>query len=234
MTDDRAADIASRLALARERIRAAAADAGRVDAIDLVVVTKTFPAADVVILADLGVTDIAENKDQEARAKRDETEATSTIRWHMIGRLQRNKIASVARWADAVDSVDRIEVVAPLGAAAASTGRRIDVLVQVGLDQVTREGRGGVNPSDAIDLAAAIVSEPGLRLRGVMGIAPFPGDPAAAFGLLGTVAAHLRSRWPGADCISAGMSGDLEIAIAHGATQVRVGGAILGQRTRVQ
>ena len=234
MTDDRAADVASRLALARERIDAAAAAAGRTDRVDLVVVTKTFPSSDLSILADLGVTDIAENKDQEARAKRAEMPAGSALRWHMIGRLQRNKVASVARWADAVDTVDRLELVAPLGAAAASLGKRLDVLVQVVLDPVERDGRGGVSPSRAIDLAAAIAGEPSLSLRGVMGIAPFPGDPALAFELLSTVATQVQARWPDAACISAGMSGDLEIAIAHGATQVRVGGAILGHRTRVQ
>ena len=152
----------------------------------------------------------------------------------MIGRVQRNKAASVAGWADSVDSLDRIEVVAPLGAAALALGRRIEVLVQVALDPVEREGRGGIAPSGVLDLADAIGAQPALVLRGVMGIAPHPGDPSEAFARLATVAAGLRQRWPEATCISAGMSGDLEIAIAHGATQVRVGGAILGQRTRVQ
>ena len=234
MNDQRTSEIVNALAGTTARIRDAVAAAGRTDTVDLVVVTKTFPPSDLAILAGLGVSDIAENRDQEARVKRAALAGDSAIRWHMIGRVQRNKAASVAGWADAVDSLDRIEVVAPLGAAALARGRRIEVLVQVALDPVEREGRGGIDPSRVVELAEAIDAQPALILRGVMGIAPYPGDPGEAFARLAAVSAGLREGWPGATCISAGMSGDLEIAIAHGATQVRVGGAILGQRTRVQ
>lgn len=234
MTDERTAEIATGLAGTMARVRDAVTAAGRTDMVDLVVVTKTFPSSDLAILTSLGVTDIAENRDQEARAKREELPDDPVLRWHMIGRVQRNKAASLASWADTVDSLDRIEIVEPLGASALALGRRIEVLVQVALDPVEREGRGGIAPSQAIDLAAAIATQPALILRGVMGIAPYPGDPGEAFERLAAVAAGLRERWPEATCISAGMSGDLEIAIAHGATQVRVGGAILGQRARVQ
>lgn len=232
MNGERAAAIEVGLAATHERIRAAAAAAGRTDEIDLVVVTKTFPPTDVDILVDLGVTDVGENRDQEARAKREAVR--SHVRWHMIGPLQRNKAASVARWADTVDSVDRLEIVPQLALAAQRVDRRIEVLIQVSLDPVGREGRAGVAPGEAIDLAAAVAGQPALELRGVMGIAPFPGDAGLAFERLAEVAAAVRQRWPAADRISAGMSGDLEIAIAHGATQVRVGGAILGRRTVVQ
>lgn len=230
--------ISSALAAVQARIRAARDAAGRTDEIELVVVTKTFPASDVAILAGLGVTDIGENRDQEARRKRAELSVIEGVgrapRWHMLGHLQRNKVASVARWADVVDSVDRLDLVPPLAAAARSAGRCLESLVQVSLDPVERTGRGGVDPARAVDLAAAVAAEPALALRGVMGVAPFPGDPDEAFARLAVVAAAIRDRWPGADRISAGMSGDLEQAVAHGATQVRVGGAILGQRTSVQ
>jgi len=237
----RVAEVRAGLAEVNARIDRARLAAGRSDAVGLVVVTKTFPASDVEILAALGVTDVAENRDQEAKAKRLATEATAPgLRWHMIGQLQRNKAASVARWADVVESVDRLELVAALGRAAASHGRTLEVLLQVSLDPVVVPGRGGADPLEVPALAAAVVAEPALTLRGVMGVAPYPGadapgaGPAAAFARLQDVSWALRERWPAADRISAGMSGDLEDAVAHGATHVRIGGAVLGQRTYVQ
>ena len=225
----------SGLRAVRERIDAARLAAGRDDPVDLVVVTKTFPATDVEILAGLGVTDVGENRDQEASAKRADCARTAPgLRWHMIGRLQRNKAASVARWADVVESVDRPELITPLARAAAGAGRSLDILVQVSLDQPPRPGRGGADPSIVVDLARQVAGEPDLRLSGVMGVAPFPGDPDEAFARLEAVAEEVRRQWPEARRISAGMSGDLEAAIRHGATQVRIGGAVLGQRPSVQ
>ena len=238
--DERRAEIAAGLAAVRARIEAARERAGRRDDVALVVVTKTFPASDVGILAELGVVDVAENRDQEARAKRAACAMAASVRWHMIGQLQRNKAGSVARWADVVESVDREEIAAALGRAARAADRELDVLIQVNLDADPRPGRGGVVPHAAVDLAGAVADEPGLRLGGVMGVAPNPfgSDPAAsadaAFARLEAVAARIRDTWPDADRISAGMSGDLEQAIAHGATQVRVGGAVLGARPAVQ
>ena len=230
----RSDDIIAGLAAVHERLRSARVAAGRTDAVGLVVVTKTFPASDIALLATLGVVDVGENRDQEAVRKRHDLTGVSSVRWHMIGRVQRNKAASVARWADVVETVDRLELVVPLARAAAAAGRRLEILVQVSLDPEPRVERGGVHPDRAVDLAAAVAGEATLDLRGVMGVAPFPGDPDAAFAALAAVAASVRSRWPTADRMSAGMSGDLEQAVAHGATQVRVGGAILGQRTGVQ
>ena len=152
----------------------------------------------------------------------------------MIGQVQRNKAASVATWADVVESVDRRELATALSAGAMEAGRSLDVLIQVSLDVPARTGRGGADPSDVADLAAHVSRQPGLRLRGVMGVAPFPGDPAEAFARLTAVADRLRADWPEADSVSAGMSDDLEVAIAHGATQVRIGGAVLGARSYVQ
>lgn len=227
----RVGEIAAGLDAVRARIDRAREAAGRTDPVRLVVVTKTFPASDVAILAELGVTDVGENRDQEARSKRD---PGVPVRWHMIGQLQRNKAASVARWADVVESVDRPDIIAPLGRAAAAAGRVLDVLVQVGLDPVPDPGRGGAAPEDAAGLAAAVAGQEGLRLAGVMGVAPHPGDPNAAFGRLAEVAEAVRAVDPRAVELSAGMSGDLEAAIAHGATQVRIGGAVLGSRIPVQ
>jgi pyridoxal phosphate enzyme (YggS family) len=238
---DRSAELRAGLADVTARIDRARLAAGRLDDVALVVVTKTFPASDVEILAALGVTDVAENRDQEAKAKRLATEGSAPgVRWHMIGQLQRNKASSVARWADVVESVDRVELVAALGRAAAAHGRTLEVLLQVSLDAVVVPGRGGADPADVAALAEAVAAEPALALRGVMGVAPFPGadgaaeDPDAAFARLQEVSRSLKEAWPQADRISAGMSGDLEQAVARGATQVRIGGAVLGQRTYVQ
>jgi pyridoxal phosphate enzyme (YggS family) len=237
MTDAAAREAAIRAGLAAvtERIDQARAAAGRRDRVTLVVVTKTFPATDVEILARLGVTDVGENRDQEAKVKRsDAGTGGATLRWHMIGQLQRNKAGSVARWADVVESVDRSELVGALGRGAAAAGRRLEVLLQVSLDLEPRGDRGGVPPDRVLALAEAVAAEPDLDLRGVMGVAPYPGDPAAAFARLAEVASSAREQYPDATVVSAGMSGDLEQAIAHGATQVRVGGAVLGDRTYVQ
>jgi pyridoxal phosphate enzyme (YggS family) len=233
----RVEQVAASLAAVKDRIDAAKVAAGRTDDVLLVVVTKTFPASDVQVLAELGVTDVAENRDQEARRKRAEVEADGRghgLRWHMIGQVQRNKAASVARWADVVESVDRIELAAALGRAASAADRTIEVLVQVGLDPVHRPERGGADPADVPAIAAAVREHGHLRLEGVMGVAPFPGDPDEAFARLAQVAAQMRSAVPTAYRVSAGMSGDLEQAITHGATQVRIGGAVLGTRPPVQ
>ena len=228
-------EIADGLTQVRARIDAARLASRRADEVLLVVVTKTFPASDIAILADLGVSDIAENRDQEARAKRAELGATGDrLRWHMIGQVQRNKAGSVARWADVVESVDRPELVDALARGAHAAGRTLEALVQVGLDPVHRPERGGVAPGQAAALADLVAQSAGLRLGGVMGVAPHPGDPDAAFALLERTWQGIRHAHPLAEAMSAGMSDDLEAAIAHGATQVRIGGAVLGHRAYVQ
>lgn len=230
-------EIAAGLVAVRARIDAARVAAGRSDEVTLVVVTKTFPATDVAHLADLGVTDVGENRDQEAKAKRAEVAAAgpsdAALRWHMIGQAQRNKAASIARWADVVESVDRPELAIALGRGAEAAGRVVEVLLQVGLDPVVRTERGGVAPAAVLALAESVAAQPGLALRGVMGVAPHPGDPASAFARLAEVSVALRAVHPEATTISAGMSGDLEEAVRHGATQVRIGGAVLGHRVTV-
>jgi pyridoxal phosphate enzyme (YggS family) len=214
----------------RERIEAACAAVARdPDLITLVAVTKTFPASDIRVLAELGVGDIGENRDQEARAKHAEC-GDLRLRWHFVGQLQRNKVRSVASYADVVHSVDRLSLVTALSTAAVDAERMITALVQVNLDDAADEDRGGVPPDLAGDLADAVALAPGLALGGVMAVAPLGGDVDAAFARLARAGERIRDQHPEAAVVSAGMSGDLEQAIKHGATHVRIGTALLGHR----
>ncbi len=231
---DRRSQLAHGLQATKERIARACSAAGRPNDVTLVVVTKTFPASDVAMLADLGVQHVAENRAQEGQAKA-EALADRGLIWHFIGQLQRNKAASVARWANVVESVDRVALLAPLARGVSEGGAPavpLDVLIQVSLDEPP--DRGGVAPADLMELADRVAATEDLHLAGLMAIAPYPGDPGEAFARLADLRATLTARFPDATVLSAGMSGDLEIAIAHGATQVRVGGAILGNRPAVQ
>jgi pyridoxal phosphate enzyme (YggS family) len=226
-------ELATRLAGVRERIRAACEAAGRSDEPQLIVVTKFHPASDVRLLAALGVTDVGENRDQEASAKAAEL-ADLGLRWHFIGQLQTNKAKSVVHYADAVHSVDRPQLVAALSKAVGAAGRedKLACLIQVNLDPAA-SGRGGALPADVPELAARIDGAPGLRLAGVMAVAPLGADPAEAFARLADVAARVRERFPEATMVSAGMSQDLEAAVAAGATHLRIGTDVLGPRPAV-
>ncbi|MBV9012248.1 MAG: YggS family pyridoxal phosphate-dependent enzyme [Pseudonocardiales bacterium] len=238
MVDGRRDELAAALARLRGRIAAACAAAGRDTAeVRLLPVTKTFPADDVALLADLGVLDAAEARDSEAAAKVAQVAALRPavgVRWHMVGRLQRNKSRSVARWAVQVQSVDSVRLVEALDRAARAAreaGQRhaaLGVLVQASLDG--DPARGGCPLLQLEALADRVAAAPQLRLEGVMGVAPLGVDPRAAFTRLGATAQRLRRSHPGAVELSAGMSGDLEQAIACGSTCVRVGTALLGTR----
>ncbi|KGN40235.1 YggS family pyridoxal phosphate-dependent enzyme [Knoellia aerolata] len=222
-------ELAANLAAVHDRIGAAAAAAGRsASGVELVVVTKYFPASDIDLLVDLGVRHIGENKDQEARAKVDEIARREAVTVHFIGQLQSNKVAHVAAYADVVQSVDRAKIVRALDRAAERVGRRLDVLVQVALDG--EAGRGGAVPDDVPAVADLVGESAHLDLRGVMAVAPREGEPRAAFARLREVADGIRDAHPDATWVSAGMSGDLEDAVAEGATHLRVGTAILGTR----
>ncbi|WP_341242793.1 YggS family pyridoxal phosphate-dependent enzyme [uncultured Nocardioides sp.] len=229
----RRAELAAGLAAVKERIDAARAAAGRDDAVGLVVVTKFFPASDVRLLVDLGVREVGENRHQEAEAKAAEC-ADLDLVWHYIGALQSNKAAAVARYAGVVESLDRPKLVRGLDRGAAERGSPLDVLVQVSLDPPGAEHRAGAAPDDVPALAAAVEAAEHLRLRGLMAVAPLGEDPAAAFDRLARVRERLLADHPHADRLSAGMSGDLEQAVAAGATHVRVGSAILGSRHAVR
>ena len=225
----RRAELAAALAAVEDRLGAACAAAGRRrEEVALVAVTKTRPASDVALLAELGVRDVGESKDQEAAEK---ARLVSGVRWHFVGRLQRNKARSVATYASLVQSVDRTPLVAALSDGAQRAGREVGVLVQVSLDD--DPDRGGAPPDEVAALADAVASAPGLVLRGVMAVAPLGAPPGPAFARLADVAARLRADHPDAGVVSAGMSGDLEAAVAAGSTMVRVGTALLGHRPQV-
>jgi pyridoxal phosphate enzyme (YggS family) len=226
--EPRRTEIARGLARVRERMAAAAAEAGRdLAELTLVVVTKTYPASDVALLAALGVPDVGENRDQEAAPKY-EACAGLGLRWHFIGRLQSNKARSVAGYADLVHSLDRPSLVRALEQAASRRVRVLDCLLQVSLDG--NPSRGGVPVADLPGLAEDVATREHLRLRGVMAVAPLGADPVRAFAPLADLLDTVRGYAPQADVISAGMSGDLEAAVTSGATHLRVGSAILGPR----
>lgn len=223
-------DVAAGLAAVRERIARACGEVDRdPDDVTLVVVTKFFPADDVRLLADLGVAHVGENRHQEAEAKAAAC-ADLDLTWHYIGGLQSNKAAAVTSYADVVQSVDRAKLVGPLGRGAHQHDRTVDVLLQVSLDPPGREGRAGAEPADVGALAERVAATEGLRLRGLMAVAPLGEEPAAAFARLADVRRGLLAAHPDATWLSAGMSGDLEDGVRAGATHVRVGSAVLGSR----
>ncbi|MFD9435416.1 YggS family pyridoxal phosphate-dependent enzyme [Streptomyces sp. NPDC060002] len=236
---DRKSELAANLAKVEERITAACAAAGRErEGVTLIVVTKTYPASDVRLLSELGVRHVAENKDQDAAPKAAEC-AELPLRWHFVGQLQTNKVRSVVGYADVVQSVDRARLVTALSKEAVRAGREVGCLLQVALDAGASERgeRGGVAPGGVEELAALVAGSPGLRLDGLMTVAPLTGEYAGrqreAFGRLMDLSTDLRRTHPAANMVSAGMSADLEEAVAAGATHVRVGTAVLGVRPRL-
>jgi PLP dependent protein len=230
--DARQVELGEHLAVVRARLADACRLAGRDPGeVSLVAVTKTYPYQDVLRLAALGVTDIGENRDQEAGPKAEAVAAAGVeVRWHFVGQLQRNKARSVARYADTVHSVDSVRLAEALSAAAvALRDRPLRTLVQVSLDGA----RGGVPVPELDEVLAAVAGAPGLVLGGLMAIAPLDWEPDRAFALLAGAAARVRSAYPDATMLSAGMSGDVESAIKYGATHVRIGTALLGNRPRL-
>jgi PLP dependent protein len=223
-----AESLAERLAEVDGRISDAARAAGRDPAeLTRIVVTKFHPASVVRELFELGVRDLGENRHQEAAAKAAEVTDLDIV-WHFVGQLQSNKARAVRRYAGAVHSVDRDSLVDALAAREASD-RVIDCFVELNLTD--DPDRGGVLPDDADRLAERVASTPGLRLRGVMAVAPLEGDPRAAFVRVRAVSDRIRAIVPEATAISAGMSDDFAEAIAEGATHLRIGTAITGKRS---
>ncbi|GAP47177.1 YggS family pyridoxal phosphate-dependent enzyme [Streptomyces azureus] len=236
---DRKEELAANLAKVERRIADACAAAGRGrDEVTLIVVTKTYPATDVRILSELGVRHVAENRDQDAAPKAAAC-ADLPLTWHFVGQLQTNKVRSVAGYAAFVQSVDRSKLVTALSKEAVRAGRELGCLIQVALDagESARGERGGVAPAGIEELADLVAEAPGLRLGGLMTVAPLTGEYAgreqAAFGRLMDLSTDLRRSHPAATMVSAGMSADLEQAVAAGATHVRVGSAVLGVRPRL-
>jgi pyridoxal phosphate enzyme (YggS family) len=222
----RSDELAANLASLEQRVAAACAAAGRSRAeVAFVAISKSWPATDVELLRDLGVRDFGENRDAEAAQK---AAAVPNVRWHFVGAVQSNKARSVASYADVVHSVDRSGLVDTLSKGAAHATRSVDVLIQVSLDGDTK--RGGAHPDDVVGLAELVEATDSLRLAGVMAIAPLGADPAPAFARLALVAEQVRRVRPEATVVSAGMSGDLEAAVAAGANLLRVGTALFGTR----
>ena len=226
--DARREQLREALARVQGRVERACEQAGRDPSeVVLVVVTKTYPVQDVRLLADLGVREVGEARVAEG-AEKAQGCAGLDLTWHAIGQVQTKKANALARWADVVHSVDRERLATALGRGAELAGRELDVLVQVSLDG--DPDRGGIPVPEVLALADTVCATTGLRLRGVMAVAPVGADPAESFALLRRVSGDVRAEHPQAQLISAGMSGDLEAAVAHGATHLRVGTAVLGSR----
>lgn len=235
---NRRGELEASLKALEERVDAACRAAGRArEEVKLIAVTKTFPASDAALLSDLGIEHVGENRDQDAGPKAIEVarmRPEAKLRWHMVGRLQRNKARSVVRWAHEVQSLDSprlADALAKAVRAARDEGQRedlLDVLIQVSLDDDPE--RGGCPPDQLGALAEHVTHMGELRLRGIMAVAPLGADPAGAFERLALAGEGLRKDHPNATDVSAGMSHDLEQAITHGSTCVRVGTALLGGR----
>jgi PLP dependent protein len=230
-------ELSTRLAQVQDRIGAACRAAGRPsEDVRLIVVTKFFPGADIEMLSELGVTDIGESRDQEASDKVAALpqDVRQRLHVHFIGQLQSNKAGSVADYADTVHSIDRDKLVLALDRGAMGAGRDVGALVQVRLDAGSSgAGRGGIPLDGVAEVADRVAAARHLSLRGLMAVAPMGVDPVEAFAQLASAARRLRADHPEATWISAGMSADLEAAVANGATHLRVGSAILGSRPTV-
>jgi pyridoxal phosphate enzyme (YggS family) len=187
----------------------------------LIAVTKTFPASDVQILHDLGVTDFGENRDAEGAEK----SALVSGTWHFQGQIQSNKLKSITSWAKVIHSLDDprhfeiIEKVAP---------HPLQIFLQVSLDGA--DHRGGAGLEDLYALAELVDNSPTHTLAGLMSVPPLEVEPNEAFAQLALIHNDFMQQFPEAKSLSAGMSGDYEVAISHGATHVRVGSSILGSR----
>jgi PLP dependent protein len=244
MITARAAELADSLARVRGRLDAAAAAAGRdVEEIELLPVTKFFPASDVIELVRLGCREFGESREQEASNKVADVAAellsmgAEPIRWHMIGRIQRNKARAVAGWAYAAHSVDGAALIAALGRGAVQAldeGLRtqpLHIYVQLSLDGDPARGGVDVGDHDAVDALCALAdATDGVDFVGLMAIPPLGADTVDSFVRLEAELHRVQEHYPQRLGLSAGMSSDLETAVEHGSTCVRVGTALMGQR----
>jgi pyridoxal phosphate enzyme (YggS family) len=219
--------LADRLAGVRSAVADAVREAGRDESeVTTIVVTKFHPASLVRELATLGVADVGENRQQEASDKAAEL-ADLELRWHFIGQLQSKKTRAVLAFASAIHSLDRLSLVSALGKAL-EPGRSIDAFIQLNLTD--DPARGGVRPADLESFAESVLATGGIRLRGVMAVAPLDVAPRAAFAGVRALGDRLRTLAPDATGLSMGMSGDFRDAILEGATHLRIGTAITGNR----
>ena len=220
-------EVASNLESVRSRVTKAANEANRnEEAVTVIAVTKTYPVTDVAILHELGVRNFAENRDSEGRQKSAQVSAA----WHFQGQIQSNKIASIASWANVIHSLDDPRHLKMLSNVVPES-KVISIFIQVCLDP--QPGRGGAAPEGLSPLAELVLQDPSFRLEGLMAVAPLGENPESAFMRLAQIHSDFSQQFPSAKSLSAGMSGDFEIAIKYGATHVRVGSSILGSRTHV-
>jgi len=222
-------EISANLEKVNEQIKLAAASANRLsEDITLVVVTKTFPVSDIEILYSLGIRDFGENRDQEASAK--VGLLPKDVRWHFQGQIQSNKLKSITSWASFIHSVDQLRYAQMISDY--SAGNEKPIFMQVSLDKPP-QSRSGVNPSELLEFAGAISVLPGIRLQGLMAVAPVNSPADQAFAELEDIRSDFLSTFPDAKSLSIGMSGDYQIAIKYGATHIRIGSSILGIRSPI-
>ena len=222
-------EISANLEKVKEQIKLAAASDNRLsDDITLVAVTKTFPVSDIEILYSLGIRDFGENRDQEASAK--VGLLPKDVRWHFQGQIQSNKLKSITSWASFIHSVDQLRYAQMISDY--SAGNEKPIFMQVSLDKPP-QSRSGVNPSELLELAGAISELPGIRLQGLMAVAPVNSPAEQAFAELEDIRSVFLSTFPDAKSLSIGMSGDYQIAIKYGATHIRIGSSILGIRSPI-
>ena len=210
-------EISANLEIVKSKIAAVASHP-----VTLIAVTKTFPVSDAQILQQLGVTDFGENRDSEGAEK----SQLVVGNWHFQGQIQSNKLKSITSWASVIHSLDdprhfeMIEKVAP---------HPLSIFLQVSLDGAHHRGGAGVD--QLYQLAEKVSASATHRLAGLMSVPPVGMDPEKAYSQLAVIRTEFMNRFPNAKSLSAGMSGDYETAISHGATHVRVGSSILGSRS---
>ena len=221
--------LAERYAEVQQRIHAAARVAGRsVSEVTLVVISKNHPSDLPRELYALGQRDFGENRDQEAAPKASSLNDLTQLRWHFVGQLQTNKVKSVLNYADVLHSLDRDSLLDEVAKQTERLERSLEVFIQLNLTD--DPGRGGIGPNGLEAFAERVLEHPRLRLRGVMGVAALDRDPAYDFETILDASGRLQALAPEASQISAGMSHDFEVALKFGATHLRIGTAITGNR----
>lgn len=223
MAIDRKAELATNLANIKSQIP---------EGVHLIVVTKTFPVSDVEILRELGCSEFGENRDQEGKLKAPAVSA----KWHFQGQLQSNKLRSICSWADVIQTVDSLRYVDLISSALTRISEEgnlgkdsLEIFIQVSLDS-RESARQGADPKELNQIADAIMSTKNLKLQGLMAVAPLGEAPDSAFLRLSKIHSDFKANYPNSPYLSAGMSGDFQSAISHGATHVRIGSQILGSR----
>lgn len=215
----------------QSEIQQAATASNAEQAIQLVAVSKTWPASDVRYLYESGQRHFGENKSQDAVTKAGELQDLSEIVWHHIGQVQTNKAAQIVSYADFVHSIDRIRAAEAINKAATNQNKTIKVFIQVSLDDEPSAERGGVNPNELNELAVQVLGLSNLVLVGLMAVAPVDEPADVAFTRFDEIAREFAHKFPKATLRSIGMSGDFPQAIEAGATHLRIGSTLFGNRS---